>query len=73
MSRKGKNVTKEEKYKKIIQQAAKHLAGYRCPSFTKQQQREALADCWELLAPVAFSCEDDDRSAEACSSPISQR
>jgi hypothetical protein len=67
-------VTKEEKYKKIIQQAAQHLAGYRSPSLTKRQQREALADCWELLAPVAFGCDDDDdHGTEACSSPVSQR
>lgn len=45
---------KEQYYKETIIEAYFALAGYRDPSRTKKQQRESLAKCHDLLAPIVY-------------------
>ena len=50
----------KEKYEALIREACMALAGYRCPSLTKDQQERELARCWELLAGVVYAGAEDE-------------
>jgi len=51
---------KEERYFEVIREAFFALNGYRCPSYTKERQRNELARCFELLAGVVYGDDECD-------------
>jgi len=57
---KGAQGFNEDRLKEIIREACMALAGYRCPSLTKDQQERELARCWELLAGVVYAGAEDE-------------